>query len=119
MRYPEHRRGLAVAGLATVVVAAAVIYITLNVFCLIAQSPIKLSELCECDESKARCVRVFILSLRYRRPRRRATLCYAAVRTCGTEGANWIGITVCKPGLNILMSAYKQIGLVACKSEAV
>lgn len=44
-------------------------------------------------------VYVFILSLGYHHPRRRGTLCYATVSTCGTEGANWIGITVCKPGL--------------------
>lgn len=62
-------------------------------------------------------VRVFILPLG--RPGRRPTLCCAAVSLCATDGANWIGITVCKPGLNILMSACKQIGLVACKSEAV
>lgn len=89
----------------------------LKLFCLAAQSPIKLSERGVSVMDRRPDVCVFILSLRYRR--RRATLCYAPVRTCGTEGANWIGITVCKPRLNILMSAYKQIGLVACKSEAV
>lgn len=37
---------------------------------------------------------VFILSLGYQRPQEGGTLCYATASTRGTEGANWIGITV-------------------------
>lgn len=62
-----------------------------------AQSPIKLSELGKCDEWKAWCVCVFILSLGYHHPQRRAIF-YYAVSTYSTEGANWIGVTVCTPG---------------------
>lgn len=65
----------------------------------LSQSPIKLSELGKCDESEAQCVCVFILSLGYHCPQRRSPLCYATVSTRGTEGANWIGITVCGPVL--------------------
>lgn len=62
---------------------------------------------------------MFISPLRRLCPLRRVTLCSAAFGMRGTEGANWIGITVRKPGLIVLTNGCKQIGLVACKSEAV
>lgn len=42
-------------------------------------------------------------------PGGKRVLCYATVSpVCSTEGANWIGITVCKPG-PILMSRTNKL----------